>query len=74
MLTLKHLLAQCQICCHHWGGQHGASSNQSSQSTGCNLLCEAVAACVMSDGLDLELTPAAGLGSGLQRFAGSIAC
>jgi hypothetical protein len=64
-LTLKHLLAQGQICCHHWGRQQGSGSNKGSQGTSCNLLCETAAACITTNGLDFDLTPAADPGSGL---------
>lgn len=65
-LTLKHLLAQGQVCCHHWGRQQGACCNQGSQGASGNLLCEAAAG-ITADSLDLDLAPAADLGSDLKQ-------
>lgn len=65
-LTLKDLLAQCQVCCHCWGGQERSCCNQGGQGAGCKHLADIAALSLTAHGLYLDLAPgAAGLGSDL---------
>lgn len=65
LLTLEHLLAQGQVCCHHWCRQQSSCCDNSSESASGELLHQA-AVRIAADCLDLNLTPAAGLCSNLR--------